>query len=366
MTPTKTMLVLSGLLSLPLYATESSSNDISQVKQELELLKNKLEKLEAAQATAKTQSSKEVTSSKGEVKVYASLRPTFGRIDDHGDDFSDVQDALSNAGFKSTYEFKPGWTAIMHGEWSVDIANNADFGTARQVYVGVRTPYGQVAIGKQRPVQYTLIAEYVDIFNHRSSPFAYDVEGPFFVDNLVTYEHTIDNFKFMLGGQFNGPSGEDDNDFFNTGLAYDADGLHLALAYSSKNEFDENDIKLGGVDVLGFSVAKEFDSGVYAAAAYQSVDYDFIQERDGDTVDVSLGYRFAPEYRVKVGYFAFDDGKVDAETENHDGANLTLEWLPSDNLRFHLEYLTKSYDELEDSDSITIGFRYDYANTWQY
>lgn len=317
------LLLLASLLLLPLSATAASSSEISEIKRELMALKKQLAALEQAleKAQAQEQTDKvvkadktaakaavaasniepkaepKVTASKdkGEVKVYASLRPTFGRIDDHSDTFNDVQDALSNAGFKSTYEFKPGWKAIMHGEWSVDIANNGDFGRSRQVYVGLSTPYGQVAIGKQRPVHYTLIAEYVDIFNHRSSPFAYDVEGPFFVDNLVTYENTFNNFKFMLASQFNGSSGDDNSDFFNTGLAYDKDGLHLAVAYSTKGAFDQDDMKLGDTDVTSVSIAKEFESGLYAAAAYQSVDYDFAQQRDGYTFDASFGYRFAPE-----------------------------------------------------------------------
>ena len=120
----------------------------------------------------------------------------------------------SNAGIKSTFEFSANWKAILHGEWGVDLSNNGDFGKARQVYVALDSPYGQVGIGKQRPVQYSFIAEYVDIFNHSLSPFAYDPESPFFVNNLLTYKKQINAFTWMLASQFDGENTNDDSDFF--------------------------------------------------------------------------------------------------------------------------------------------------------
>ena len=105
-----------------------------------------------------------------------------------------------------------------HSEWSIDLGNNGDFGKARQIYVALDSPIGKFALGKQRPVQYTLIAEHVDIFNHRNSPFACDVYRPFFVDDMATYQKSFDRIKFMLAGQFDGDNDINSADFVNTGL----------------------------------------------------------------------------------------------------------------------------------------------------
>lgn len=374
-----TLLVLACLCTAPVSFADTSS-ELEVVKKQLELLQKKLAKLEQAEAERKKreqqaqQSVAKVTSSKvkqeadnkGEMRVYASLRPTFGREDKQGETFSDVQDALSNIGFKSTYEIKENWTAIVHGEWSVDMGNNGDFGKARQVYVALDTPMGQIGIGKQRPVHYTMIAEYVDIFNHRSSPYAYDVEGPFFVNNMLTYQKQFGDFTFMVTNQYDGPKGDGYADFKNIGLSYDKDGLHLALAHWSRDSYSGDEVLLGETSVLSTSVAKSFDNGFYAALAYQDFDYDFATDRDGHTLDVSFAYRFAPQFRFKTGYFELDDGKVTSATLNHSGANVTLEWLPADSLRFHVEYLTKNFDELENDNSLSVGFRYDYSKTWQF
>lgn len=377
-----TLLALACFCALPLNAAGTSS-ELEVVKQQLELLQKKLARLEKAEAerqkrekAAKKQkhspapvavaNKPKAEDKKGEMRVYASLRPTFGREDKQGETFSDVQDALSNVGFKSSYEFKKDWKAILHGEWSVDMGNNGDFGKARQVYVALDTPMGQVGIGKQRPVHYTLIAEYVDIFNHRSSPFAYDQEGPFFINNMLTYQKQFGNFKFMVTNQYDGPKGDGYADFKNIGLSYDNDGLHLAVAHWSRDSYSDDEVRLGETSVMSGSIAKSFDNGFYAAVAYQDFDYDFAVDRDGHTLDVSFAYRFAPQFRFKTGYFQLDDGKSKAATLNHDGANFTLEWLPADTLRFHLEYLMKNFDELDNDNSLSIGFRYDYAKTWQF
>ncbi|MFH6954914.1 porin [Pseudoalteromonas sp. XMcav1-K] len=358
------------------HADTSQENEIELIKQQLLELQKRLAELEAKAkqqgATNKNNMSEspEVLQPKkredGSIKLYATLRPTYGYIEDQNDEFMDIQDALSHAGFKSTYQFKPGWQAIAHGEWSIDLGNNGDFGKARQVYVALDSPIGQFGLGKQRPVQYTLIAEYVDIFNHRSSPFAYDVESPFFVNNLVTYENQISDFKFMIGGQFDGDSGDDFADFINTGLGYSRNGLHLALTYSRQNDYNQQQLKIGKTEVVAGMAALDISDNLYAAIAYQDVDYQRVNSRSGATLDVSLAYRFHPLYRAKLGFFDFDDGNSKLETKSHQGANLTFEWLPSDNLRFHLEYLTKDFDALNDTQSISVGFRYDYSQQWAY
>ena len=358
----------------------TTEKEIELLKQQLKEINEKLLQLEQREKSEKNALPKseknEVIKAKvnndfvpkRDVKVYASLRPTFGYIDEYGEKSWDVRDALSNAGLKSTYNFKEGWQATLHGEWSIDLSNNADFGKARQVYVALDSPLGKVGIGKQRPVQYTFIAEYVDIFNHSRSPFAYDRESPFFVNNLVTYQKKLSNFTVMLAGQFDGASGSDNDDFFNAGISYDVGNLHLGLAYISKDVLSDNDFNLGEDKFYAASLAYTFDNDLYIAMAYQDVDYQrntFI-DREGHTFDVSLAYPINRFFKVKTGVFDFEDGIITAQTQDHNGANLTFEWLPADSLKFHIEYLYRNFEQMDDFSSISVGFRYDFSQQWNF
>ena len=362
----------------------------NNVQQEIDLLKKQLNEIQARLLQLEKQNqqqnntteqsivvkkttplpTKGTTSAKKnkDIKLYASLRPTFGHINEDDNKVWDVRDALSNAGFKSTYKFKDGWQATLHGEWGIDLSNNADFGKARQVYVALDSPLGRFGIGKQRPVQYLFIAEYIDIFNHSRSPFAYDPESPFFVNNLFTYQKKISDFTWMLASQFNGDEGNDNSDFFNAGVSYDKNNLHLALTYSTKDIYQSQDMNVGEDKVYAGSVAYTFNNNLYLAIGYQDIDYQrrYLKDRNGHTFDISLAYPIGNQFKVKTGYFDFEDGFSSVNTQDYNGANLTFEWLPADNLRFHLEYLRRDFEQLPDFNSLSVGFRYDYAQSWKF
>ncbi|WP_205729072.1 porin [Ferrimonas sediminicola] len=300
--------------------------------------------------------------------LYGSLRPTFNYLESGDDSKWDVHDALSRVGIKATTELSNGWVAIAQGEWSVDISHNGDFGKARRAYVALATPYGQLGIGKQRPAQYTLVAEYVDIFNHGNSPFAYDAESPFFVDNFVTYKLEKMGFTLMAGAQISGDKGDDNADLVNVGLGYDLDGLHLGLGYVAADRLDGSNQVIGDDNTLGGVVAYSFDNGLYLAAAYQDKDYnlDGAADRSGSTLDTALAYPFADHYRVKLGYFIFDDGVKGISSNDYDGYNTTLEWQAASNLRLHVEYLVKDFDNADKDSSIAVGMRYDFDMGWNF
>ncbi|WP_028111256.1 porin [Ferrimonas kyonanensis] len=300
--------------------------------------------------------------------LYGSLRPTFNYLDDGDNGKWDVRDALSRVGIKAQTELSNGWVAIAQGEWSVDISNNGDFGKARQAYVALATPYGQLGVGKQRPAQYTLVAEYVDIFNHGNSPFAYDAESPFFVDNFVTYKLQKQGFTLMAGAQINGDKGDDNADMVNVGVGYDLAGLHLGLGYVTQDRLDDSNQVVGDDQTIGGVVAYSFDNGLYLAAAYQDKDYNLDNgvDRSGSTLDTALAYPFADQYKVKLGYFIFEDGVKDNSSKDYDGYNTTLEWNAADNLRFHVEYLVKDFDYSDKDTSIAVGMRYDFDLGWNF
>ncbi|MBQ4814335.1 porin [Pseudoalteromonas luteoviolacea] len=303
------------------------------------------------------------------VDVYATMRPTFGRIEDRGENQYDVRDALSHAGVKATHQFNEDWAAELHGEWSIDVQNTGEFGRSRRAYTALVTPIGRFGIGKQRPAQYLFIAEYVDIFNHANSPFAYDPESIFFVDNLISYRLESGPLTFVAVGQFDGAENENNNDLFNTGLSYDKDGLHAAVTYQMNEVYDQQ-THLGENSIWAAAFAYDFTDKLYAAVAYQDKTYERhnLADRDGSTFDLSFAYKLGKHYKLKTGYFDFDDGYDDNDPSNQsfDGFNITLEWLPTPPLRVHLEYLTKSYTNDQDFDSLSVGFRYDFRTSIKY
>jgi hypothetical protein len=373
------------VLSFGFYSSFSSAQELitlEGLKQQLEVLQKQIIQLEKQQSAsveslAKVKKQKtnkienkptQALNESNTLKIYGTVRPTFGYIDENDQSQADVRDALSHAGFKATSEFGKGWSTTLHGEWGIDLSNNGDFGKARQVYVALNTPAGSVGIGKQRPVQYLFIAEYVDIFDHASSPFAYDAESIFFVDNLVTYKYKNDGFTWMAAAQFNGDTGENYSDLVNVGLSYDDKGLHAAATYLNQ-DVNINGNTVGDDETYAGALAYDFDNGLYLALGYQNKEYQRINDeadRSGHSVDISAAYWLAKEYRLKLGYFDFSDGINDGLSRDFDGFNTTLEWVPKPWLRFHLEYLQRDFDYLADFSSVSVGFRYDFSKQWQY
>lgn len=369
-----------------LIASQSSSAQesisLNDLKLQLGVLQKKIAQLEKQQmANIKSMANAERHSAKREkvavaqvakttntLKAYGTVRPTFGYIDEDGESLADIRDALSHAGFKATSQFDEDWSATLHGEWGIDLSNNGDFGKARQVYVALNSPVGTVGIGKQRPAQYLFVAEYVDIFNHGNSPFAYDPESIFFVDNLVTYNYKDGGYTWMAAAQFNGGNGDNYSDLVNLGMSYDQDGLHAAMTYLTQNA-SANGSVVGDDEIYAGALAYDFSNGLYLALAYQDKTYQRTNNevnRNGHTLDLSAAYFLAKNYRLKLGYFDFSDGFSQEQSQDFNGFNTTLEWLPKPWLRFHLEYLQRDFEYRDDFSSISIGFRYDFSKQWQY
>jgi len=359
---------------------------LEQLKQQITLLQQQIKQLESqqnrieqrqslqlqdveenTQTSAAPRAKNDKSTVKNSFRAYATVRPTFGYIQENAQKQTDVRDALSHAGFKASRHIKPGWTAEVQGEWSIDLSNNGDFGKTRRVYVALDSPYGRLGIGKQRPPQYLFVAEYIDIFNHGASPFSYDPESIFFVNNMLTYKYHNADLTWMAAARFDGAAGDNHNDLFNAGVSYDKDKLHMAVTYLSEDNV-ENGFTLGKDNVWAGSVAYTFANELYLAVGYQDRDYklDFGGDRSGHTFDISGAYPLTDGYKLKLGYFDFDDGFNTIGSRSFDGFNTTLEWLPAPGLRFHLEYLYKDFDTLDEFWSWSLGLRYDIDHSWYF
>ena len=345
----KTSLLLLGL-TLP-FATMAAENS------DWEQLDRRLQHLEQQQTTQLQNT---------ELSLYGSLRPTLVYSDSRLSDDWDVGDALSRIGIKGKTEFAPGWALLAQGEWKINLNGDGSFGDARLAFAGVSSPWGQFTLGRQRPVQYSLVAEYTDIFNNANSPFAYNQESPFFTDNLALYQTKIGYFTLMGSAQFKSEEANSGADMLNAGLGFNWQQLHLGLSYLEQDTFESN-LNTGKENTTGFAMAYSFTNGVYLAVAYQYKDYQLNQgeDREGYSLDSALALPLGQDYKLKLGYFRFDDGINDSSSLNYQGVNTTIEWNPSANVRLHAEYLYQDNDNRDTDNSIAIGVRYDFDLNWK-
>ncbi|NRB23403.1 porin [Shewanella sp.] len=343
------------LIALPTFGLQANNEDVSKeaLQTELNQIRLRLATLEEQEKTD-DKAGEQSQSLSNSINFYGSLRPTFGVTMSGSDDVWDVGDALSRIGIAADQELGYGLTGFAKGEFKVNIQANGDFGEARKAYVGIKGDFGRVAIGKQSSTQYRFIADPVDIFNRAATPLAYDSASPFRVNNLVTYRKDFGDVSFSVDSQFDG---DNDSDFFNTGLVYNGDLLRAAVAYYSKESYDID--AFNGVKEqtgIGVSVAKSFGD-LYLAASYQGTEVNSV---DGSTLDLVGAYAITEIYKLKLGASSFDDGIDDMSSGNYNAYNTTLEWQGTADFRLFLEYQKTDFEHRDADDSIMVGMRYDF------
>ncbi len=311
-----------------------------------------------------------------DVSIYGRFWPRV-TYDDADGGSTDITDALSRVGIKANTRISDTLTAVLHGEWDVDIEANGDFGDARQAYVGLKSSdLGFVGIGKQWDPYFNVVAEVTDIFYHRSSPFGYDNEGPFRSNNLVRYAHSVGGLSIDAGMQVNGSAPEnqagegffrsnantstdpDDVDAASVGLSYRGGPLYVGASYLRQNNKDDdagNDIKR---DFFGIGASLNATENLYLAVTYQYIqnDPDVGSETNPYTLDVVGALSFGGGMKALAGIFAYDD---DGSTEKL-GGNITLikEVHPSTDV--FVEWVIVDPEEGETENTISLGFRYDF------
>jgi len=343
-TLTKKNLCTSLLITAALGTSINTAWADDSLEERITILENK-----AAQSTL-------LSDKNMSTKIYATIRPSLTYFNEEDNNRTEMTDFLSFAGIYSEAELGGGWTAMAHGEWGLDIAKDGDFGAARRASVGISSStYGKVTFGKDRAVDYLLHASYLDIFNHRASPFAYDQIGKdaFFTSNQVTYANSWDSITFMTGFKFRSGNDVDYAEQSIVGLGYDKNDLHLAVSFKSTDTGDADN-----VETVAVSYAQHITGDFYLAAMYQD-------EEEIATLDVSLAYRLNDKYKIKAAYYNFDDGVSTTQSVSNDGFNLTLERQFTPKFRTHVEVLTKNYDNFADETAVTIGFKYDLAILWK-
>jgi predicted porin len=335
------------------------SSDLDRLEKEIEQIR---------QQTSSKQTAPTNTSAKA-LNLYGTFRPVLTVEDDGTDSAIDVRDGLSRFGLTGSTHIMESSKAFFRGEWSIRIADGGQVdGTssgARKAFVGIEGALGRVAIGKQRPPHYNLIAEHVDIFNHAASPYAYDNVGPFFVDNMTTYQYKVDGLNFQAAFRSDGASGKDNEDMINAGVGFNMSNMYVAAAYlkSTSPSTGVGGPNEEGAETENLAVATYINlDKIYLAAAYQAVTQtpEVGSDIDVTTLDVSASYALPRGYKMKAGVFVYNDGIDGVASKKNQGVNLTLERQLADNVRVHAEYLTKDFDQGDAVSALSVGFRYDF------
>jgi pentapeptide MXKDX repeat protein len=301
-----------------------------------------------------------------DVSIYGRFWPRVTYSDVSGGDSStDITDALSRVGIKADTQITETLSAVLHGEWDVDIEKNGNFGDARQAYVGLKSEgLGMVAIGKQWDPYYNVVAEVTDIFYHRASPFGYDNQGPFRSSNLVTYANSIGGLKINAGMQVDGVSGSKDDgkhsdnvDAASVGASLRSGPVYIGASYLRQNRDD------AGIERDSFGVGGSLNvtDNLYLAVTYQYItdNSDDGSELNPYTLDVAAAYSFGGGITALAGYFMSDPD----DGNELMGYNVTLIKEVHPALDVFAEWVLYDYDPTDDdkdSNTFSLGFRYDF------
>lgn len=355
---------------------EQAREELKQTKKELQKTQEELKMV--AKTTKETASKvKKAPPEKDDdvnVALYGRLWPrlTFRTADNSS---TDITDALSRVGIAASAKVNDDLTAVMKGEWDVDIENNGNFGDARQAYVGLDSnTYGFVAIGKQWDPHFNIVAGVTDIFYHRSSPFGYDEVGPFRTNNLVRYANSWGGLKIDLGAQVNGDAGgsngggnaaagtsPDNIDAASIGAGYNIGSAYLGVSVLRQNTDGDLDLERIFYGLAGSY--KPFDD-LYLAFTYQYITAETETDKlDQYSLDLAASYSFGQGYNLSFGFFAFDDDTNTTTSRELFGQNVTLIKTLNESSKVFFEWLRRDFENRTSDDeenTFSIGFRYDF------
>ena len=317
-----------------------------------------------AEETMAEETMAEKVSKDTDVSIYGRFWPRLTYENADGNT-TDITDALSRVGISATTRITETLTAVLKGEWDVDIEANGNLGDARQAYVGLKSEdLGMLAIGKQWDSYYNVIAEVSDIYYHRASPFGYDNQGPFRTSNYVRYANSFGALNIDAGMQVNGStennagSGSDNFDAGTIGASFSSGPAYIGVAYRHTNEAD------GNSDFFGIGSSLNVSENIYLAVTYQyiTVNPDNGPERNPYTLDVASAFTAGNITAIAGFYMSDPDGGDSNSKLDRMGYTVTLIKEVHPALDVFVEWVLTDFDNEaeEDSNTLSLGFRYDF------
>jgi len=345
-------LLASGMLAVPLSAFAGGGEAEEPIAEE---------------AMAEEPMAEEALVKDTDVSIYGRFWPRLTYENSDGSS-TDITDALSRVGIKATTQITEDLSAVLHGEWDVDIEQTGNSGDARQAYVGIKSEsLGMVAIGKQWDPHFNTVAEVTDIFYHRGSPFGYDQEGPFRSDNLVTYSNSFSGLKVNAGlkvdGEVENPawyydkdaeaSNADNVDAASIGAGFSSGPIYIGASYLRQNN-DGDNVERNFFGVGGSLSAIE---NLYLAVTYQYItdNYDNRADLNPWTLDVAGAYTMG-SLKLLAGFFMHDPDEGNEKMIY----NVTLIKEVHTALDVFAEWVLATLDDVDNVNTLSLGFRYDF------
>ena len=356
-------LLASGMLAVPLSAFAGGGEAEEPMAEEAAAEEPMAEEAAVEEPMAEEAVAEEPMIKDTDVSIYGRFWPrvTYNDVDG-GDSSTDITDALSRVGIKANTQITETLSAVLHGEWDVDIEKNGNFGDARQAYVGLRSEdLGMLAIGKQWDPYFNTVAEVTDIFYHRASPFGYDQQGPFRSSNLVTYSNGFGGLSLNAGMQVDGTSGSNDGgthsdnvDAASVGASLSSGPVYIGVSYLRQNQDDNNRDR----NYFGVGGSLNVNDDIYLAVTYQYIadNYDDGSELNPFTLDVATSFSFAHGVTALAGFFMSDPDNGNELI----GGNLTLIKEVHPALDVFAEWVLTDEDQGDSINTFSLGFRYDF------
>lgn len=295
-----------------------------------------------------------------DVSIYGRFWPRLTYENSDGSS-TDITDALSRVGIKANTQITETLSAVLRGEWDVDIEKNGNLGDARLAYVGIKSEdLGMVAIGKQWDPYFNTVAEVTDIFYHRASPFGYDEQGPFRSGNLVTYSNSVAGLNVAAGMQVDGRVGNGDDgkhsdnvDAASIGAGFSSGPIYIGASYLRQNQ-DEDGLERNFFGVGGSLSVME---NLYLAVTYQYItdNYDNGSDLNPFTLDVAGAYSLG-SIKALLGFFMSDEDNG----KELMGYNVTLIKEVHPALDVFAEWVLTDKDQGDNVNTLSLGFRYDF------
>ena len=296
-----------------------------------------------------------------DVSIYGRFWPrlTYENSDESS---TDITDALSRVGIKANTQITETLSAVLRGEWDVDIEKNGNLGDARLAYVGIKSEdLGMVAIGKQWDPYFNTVAEVTDIFYHRASPFGYDNQGPFRSSNLVTYSNSLAGLKVSAGMQVDGRVGNGDDgshsdnvDAASIGAGFSSGPIYIGASYLRQNQDEAGRER----NFFGVGGSLNVMENLYLAVTYQYItdNYDDGSDLNPYTLDVASAFSFGSGITALAGFFMSDPDDGNEKV----GGNFTLIKEVHPALDVFAEWVLSDEDQGDTVNTFSLGFRYDF------
>jgi predicted porin len=295
----------------------------------------------------------------GDVKVYGRVHAGL-QISDTGDeDETSIKSYSSRMGLKGKAKVDDSIDVFFKYEFEVNPADNDKDGksgeniTARSQYVGLKTKYGEVLVGRNdTPLKKS--QGKIDLMNNFTSDIKALFAGENRLGDTIQYKSpSLNHMKFTVSYIAEDNSKQDGETGLSIAAAYGDTKLKKTSVYASV----ARDTKVAGRDITRLTIHGKLGDATLGGLYQQSEKVD-----SDDTVDsfmISASYKLPNDYKLLAQY-QDTDGKEGKLKDSGNSTSLGVEKRLSKQARMHLWYSKFRLDNKSDQDHMALTLRYDF------